>query len=231
MRKKLLSLALAVVMCLSLAPVALAAEGVAGFNDVPQGVWYWDDLEYALYNGYISGTSSDTFSPNAPFSRGMCVTILGRMVGAATTGGSSRFEDVSPESWYGPYVAWAADKGYVNGVSKTEFKPDQTITFQEMAVILDNYIKKSGVSLSGYTPSEEYTDAATVSTWAKSSVEAVRGYGLLPTVDGAVRPRASVSRAEATVALVRLAKAAGLGHAPVEQPKPPNYRGDSQVRA
>ena len=73
MRKKLLSLALALVMCLSLVSSALAAETVSAadkFTDVPNGAWYLDELEYAVHNGYISGTSASTFSPDAQVTRG-----------------------------------------------------------------------------------------------------------------------------------------------------------------
>ena len=71
MRKKLLSLALALVMCLSLVSSALAAETVSAadkFTDVPNGKWYLDELEYAVHNGYISGTSAST--PDTPVHTG-----------------------------------------------------------------------------------------------------------------------------------------------------------------
>ena len=74
--KKLISLMVAMVMCLSLVPSAFAAEAasVDKFTDVPADAWYRDELAYALHNGYISGTSETTFAPDALVTRGQCVT-------------------------------------------------------------------------------------------------------------------------------------------------------------
>lgn len=219
MRKKWLSLALALVMCLSLMPSAFAAEsggGVEKFTDVPADAWYREELDYAVRNGYISGTSASTFSPSANLSRSQFVTILGRMLNVDTSlYTSSKFEDVNASSWYGPYVAWAADKGYVNGTSSTTFSPDSNLTTEQMGVVMSNYISKSGVVLTPSSTFTGYADAANISGWAKSGMDVMAQYDLLP-VDGKgnVSPRKAATRAEAAVSLVRLAQSAGWGTAP-----------------
>ena len=221
--KKLVSIMLVLVMVLSLVPSAFAAEVSAAdkFTDVPANAWYLDELNYAVANGYISGTSSTTFSPDATITRGQFVTILGRMLNVSTSGGNTKFTDVDAGSWYAPYVAWAAQNGYVNGTSSTTFSPEATITVEQMGVIVSNYISKSGVDLSGYTASAAYKDSSSISSWAVSSMELMQQYGLLVTdVSGNVNPHKSVNRAEGTVSLVRLAKATGLGVEPVIEQKP-----------
>lgn len=228
MRKKWLSLALALVMCLSLMPSAFAAEsggGVEKFTDVPADAWYREELDYAVRNGYISGTSASTFSPSANLSRSQFVTILGRMLNVDTSlYTSSKFEDVNASSWYGPYVAWAADKGYVNGTSSTTFSPDSNLTTEQMGVVMSNYISKSGVVLTPSSTFTGYADAANISGWAKSGMDVMAQYDLLP-VDGKgnVSPRKAATRAEAAVSLVRLAQSAGWGTAPTEQVPTSDY--------
>lgn len=213
----MLSLALALILALSLMPSAFAAEGVGGFTDVPSGAWYTEELAYALENGYVSGTSASSFSPDANVSRAQFVTMLGRMLDVNTADYTAKkFDDVDPSSWYGPYVSWAAEKGYVNGVSKTAFAPNNNITFQEMGVILSNYIDKSGVVLTPSSTFSGYADFGSVSPWAQSSMMVMAMYDLLPvSADGAVRPGSSVTRAEAVVSLVRLAKGDGKGGNPI----------------
>lgn len=225
MRKKLLSLALALVMCLSVVPSAFAAERVSKFTDVPADAWYREELDYAVYNGYISGTSATTFNPDALVSRAQFVVIIGRMLKVDTSAyTSSKFEDVDPKSWYGPYVAWAADKGYVNGTSSTTFSPDSNLTTEQMGVVMSNYISKSGVVLTPSSTFTGYADAANISGWAKSGMDVMAQYDLLP-VDGKgnVSPRKAATRAEAAVSLVRLAQSAGWGTAPAEQVPTSDY--------
>lgn len=217
--KKLISMCLSLVMVLALVPSALAAESdratPSKFTDVPADAWYWNELDYAMYNGYISGTSATTFSPDSPVTRGQFVTILGRMLRVDADNGTTWFMDVPETAFYAPYVGWAASKKYVNGTSSTTFAPNNNITVEQMGAILANYIRISETVLTGTTPQEQYTDVGTISGWAKDNMELMRQYDLLP-VDGKgnVSPRKAVSRAEATVSLVRLAKAAGWGTEP-----------------
>lgn len=141
-------------------------------------------MEYAVYNGYISGTSATTFSPEGNITRGQFVTILGRMLKVDTSAyTSSKFEDVDMKSWYGPYVAWAASEGYVNGTSSTTFAPGNNITVEQMGTILANYIRKSGVVLTGTHPMVPYADSGTISTWARVNMELMREHNLLPVTE------------------------------------------------
>lgn len=224
--KKFVSLILSLAVCISLVPTVFAVETVSAdnkFADVPAGAWYLDDLNYALANGYISGTGDNTFSPEGNITRGQFVTILGRMLGVSTASGVTKFTDVAETSYYAPYVGWAAQNGYVNGTSDTTFAPDALITFEQMGTILANYISKTGVELTGYSASEAYKDTSSISQWAAANMEVMRQYGLIPTdASGNVRPQTPVNRAEGTVSLVRLAKATGLGEEPtIIQPPTP----------
>lgn len=232
--KKLISLMVAMVMCLSLVPSAFAAEvnrySPAKFTDVPAGSWYWDDLYYAQYNGFITGTSGTTFSPDDPVTRGQFVSILCRALGIQTTQAQPLeddiFDDVQFATWYGPYVIYAYHQGWVSGVGDRKFAPGNTITFAQMGTLIANYLNKSGVVVVATLPPTTYEDASSIAGWAKGNMELMAKYNLLPTdASGNVRPNQVVTRAEATVALVRLAKATGLGK------EPPALTGNEAVSA
>lgn len=215
--KKLISVFLMVVMALALVPGAFAAEAasVDKFTDVPADAWYRDELAYALYNGYISGTSDETFDSDALVDRGQFVTILGRMLQVDADNGTTWFTDVPETAFYAPCVGWAASKKYVDGTSSTTFAPEVSITFEQMGTILANYICNTGVVVVAALPPTTYKDAASIAGWAKGSMELMAKYSLLPTdAAGNVNPQKAVTCAEATVALVRLAKATGLGTEP-----------------
>ena len=90
MKKRILSLLLVFAMVFSLIPsTALAVADTKGasaeqanpFADVKETDWFYDAVQYARVNGFFSGTSKTTFEPNGTMTRGMFVTVLGRMAG------------------------------------------------------------------------------------------------------------------------------------------------------
>jgi uncharacterized protein YfaS (alpha-2-macroglobulin family) len=53
------------------------------------------------------------------------------------------FNDVQ-EQWFAPYVCYAKDKGYIEGYSKTEFKPEKNINYAEAIKIVYNVFNDPG---------------------------------------------------------------------------------------
>lgn len=54
---------------------------------------------------------------------------------------TSKFGDVTVDRWYAGAVAWAAANGIVSGIAKDEFAPNAAISRQDMAVIIERYLK------------------------------------------------------------------------------------------
>lgn len=149
MKKRIISLLLVVSMVLSLLPVSALAAGTkdttadSPFTDVKPGDWCYDAVLYAKANGFFSGTSETTFSPNGTMTRGMFVTVLGRMAGIdpAKYGGDTGFTDVPEGMYYAPYVKWAAQYGITGGTGDGRFSPDALITRQQMAALFVRYFE------------------------------------------------------------------------------------------
>lgn len=51
------------------------------FADVAPAAWYYDAVGFAYANGLFNGTSETAFSPDVSMTRGMFVTVLGRLAG------------------------------------------------------------------------------------------------------------------------------------------------------
>lgn len=224
--KKLVSLLLTLMMVLAVVPSAFAADTADKFTDVPSDAWYKSELDYAVFNGYISGTSDTTFSPDSNVTRGQFVTIFGKSMGSiaiapdyisVTTNITNPFVDVSSDSYYGPYVIGMFNKGIVNGTSSTTFSPDAPITVEQMGTILGNFINNYlSVDDSRLDPADVYKDTAEISQWAKDGMEVMRKCDLLVVdANGNVNPHKYVTRAECAVTIVRLAKGIGKGITPV----------------
>lgn len=134
MKKRILSLLLVFAMVFSLIPsTALAVADTQGasaeqanpFADVKETDWFYDAVQYARVNGFFSGTSKTTFEPNGTMTRGMFVTVLGRMAGvdADRYQSVSSFSDVPADAYYAPYVAWAVKHGGHGWYGRREVLP------------------------------------------------------------------------------------------------------------
>ena len=68
---------------------------VSTFTDIA-GHWAKDAIEYVTDKALFNGTTATTFSPNEGMTRGMFVTVLGRMAGAdiSAYNTQSQFADV-----------------------------------------------------------------------------------------------------------------------------------------
>lgn len=150
------------------------------FTDVKKGVnWGYEDIAYAYEKGLMNGTSETTFSPQVTTSRGMIVTILHRLCGEPTATGKCPFADVKPGSYYEKAIAWAAEKGIVDGYSAEQFGPDDPITREQMAAILYRYAKFKRCDVSKKADLSKFTDAASISSYAKDAIAWANAEGLI----------------------------------------------------
>ena len=144
------------------------------FEDVPSGKWYSEAVDYCFDNSLMFGTGDGTsFSPNAPFTRGMFVTVLARIdkTNLDDYSGTS-FTDVKASKWYAPAVEWAFQNQYTSGVGNQKFAPEKGLTRETLAMFLYNYTaKKYGAqSLASGASLSSYADKAKVSAWAQDAV-------------------------------------------------------------
>ena len=137
--------------------------------------WAESAIKEAVNKGLFSGTTEITFSPDKEMTRGMFVTVLGRMSGEKISG-KSTFKDVDNSQYYAPYVAWANKNGIVSGTSSTTFSPNSPVTCEQAAAILVKYAKYKGVALGTKSISPSTTG---VSSWAKDSVVAAGKGGII----------------------------------------------------
>lgn len=92
----------------------------------------------ATENGYISGYADKTFKPFNNVSRGEFVALLDRfgMLEKSKKKSDKTFVDVD-NHWSKDYVYKAVAEGIISGKSESTFCPDDTITLEEILIILD----------------------------------------------------------------------------------------------
>lgn len=179
------------------------------FADVAKGSWYYEGVRYAYENGLMSGTGEGTFSPDLPTSRGMLVTILYRLAGSPAAGSAS-FTDVVKGQWYADGVAWASANGVVSGYPDGSFRPNDTITREQMAAILYQYARIQGKLDDSRADLSIFSDLDSLSAYAKEPMSWAVAQGLFSGVSAdTLAPGGSTTRAQAAVILTAFSKAQG----------------------
>jgi len=174
------------------------------FTDVNSGHWFFDYVMNVYDNGLMIGTSHNEFSPNAPLTRAMIVTILWREAGAPVVGGTSQFSDVATSgTWYADAIRWAAANDVVLGFGDGNFRPGQNVTRQHLALILARYADFAGVELAAGDQAN-FADNALVHNYATTAVARLSAAGIIQGRPGNVfDPAGNATRAEAATMMDR----------------------------
>ena len=213
MKKRLISLALVLVLALSLLPVAALAADYDDFTDLKKDVWYTPYINFVLEKGYFIGMSDTEFAPNDNMTRAMFVTVIARMEGVEVdNAAATQFEDVKTGVWYTGSVAWAAANGIVEGYEDGSFRPGNNVTRREMAAIMARYIAWVEENTNKYAVESDknvtFADQAEIdaAAWAKEAVATCVNFGLLEGYpDGTFGGKRNSTRAEVAAVIERLA--------------------------
>lgn len=185
-------------------PARPAAPVGLPFADVSSSDWFYNDVRYVYEKGIMDGTGADRFSPNAPLTRAMIVTILYRMAGSPSVSGSSDFTDVATGKWFAKAVAWAAANGIVNGYGSGLFGPNDPVTREQLAAILYRYAVYGGMT--AVTLEENlggFADTAQLSAYAIQAMNWAVGQGLINGSGSNLVPKAQATRAQVAAIIHR----------------------------
>lgn len=185
------------------------------FTDVKDNSWFKEAADYCSCTGLIAGTDDGSaFSPFMVCSRAMVVSVLYRLSGSPDVWQSNPFSDVKDNFWYTDAIVWAAGKGIVSGIGDGKFAPNDDITREQLASIMERYAKFCGLRdpdchmmLAGFP------DADKVSSWAGNGMSWAVCAGMISgkpnAADGRnyLDPKGTATRAEFASILLRYIKA------------------------
>ncbi len=180
------------------------------FTDVKKSDWFYTNVEYAVNNKLMNGTTATTFAPSENLTRAMLIAILYRAEGEPAVNKSIPFSDVAVNAYYANAVIWAQQNGIVNGVTENAFAPDNNITREQIAAIMFRFAKYKGydVSVGESTNILSYTDARDVSEYAVSAMQYAVGSGLMKgKTESTINPLDNATRAEIAAILQRFIEA------------------------
>ncbi|MFE4197245.1 S-layer homology domain-containing protein [Paenarthrobacter sp. NPDC056912] len=124
---------------------ATATEGVRGFDDVPLGAQFQDEIQWLANRGISTGWESNgarTYQPLSPVNRDAMAAFMYRLSGspAFTAPKVSPFKDLPSDAKFYKEITWLADKGISTGweeADKTKtYRPLQPVNRDAMAAFM-----------------------------------------------------------------------------------------------
>lgn len=184
-----------------------ADKAASLFVDVPSSAWYFDYVMYAYEKGLMNGTSSNTFQPKAPMTRAMLVYTLYKMAGTPEVKGDYEMPADIGNGWYKSAVEWALSNGITLKSSNEKFKPNDSVTREELADLLWKYAKykEMDVTKGKYPGVYNYADVFAVSPELRDGFDWACSTGIITgTSNGTkVSPNKVATRAEVAAMLKR----------------------------
>lgn len=175
------------------------APSTVVFEDVPATYWGYDYIMDLYNNGIVNGVTATQFMPESNVTRAEFTKMAVGIFGLTATSTVSPFSDVSDSDWFAPYVIAASEAGIVQGITDTEFGPDENITREQMATIIGRQYGTTS------TEAVSFTDAASIESYALPYVAALVEAGYLTgDENGAFNPKNNATRAESAALLDRV---------------------------
>lgn len=159
--------------------------------------WATDYILDAYYKGFITYTDVFTEIIDRKYFCEILYNLFYSLGYTSGINGISKFEDIDSEA-----VNVLASMGIIEGRDKKTFAPDDNITREEIAVIINRIIECSNIHTESVT--FIYEDDADISEWAKDSVYNIAGTGIMYGDEIRFEPKANCSKEQAIAVLMRL---------------------------
>ncbi|NLN48922.1 MAG: DUF4430 domain-containing protein [Clostridiales bacterium] len=161
-------------------------------------IWAADAIIRATQRGFISG-SDKKLNPKSNVTRAEFTKIMALVLGLDIDADKGiNFADINEGDWFYPYVNAAYKAKIIEGYGN-KFSPSDTITREQIAVIIGRALKLSAVK-----SDVEIKDMDNVSVWARADVETVVTLGLIVGNDNMFAPGSPATKEMATVVAMRV---------------------------
>ena len=172
-------------------------------------------VEALAARGILNGRSTDLFDPEGLVTRAEFCAMVVRALGLEPVFSAVSFADVSKDDWFCSAVQTAYAYGIINGVSEAAFAPNDSITREQVCVMLTRAARLCGAD-TAMTPAAVrdalavYTDYRSIGTWAQEEAAFCVASGIYAPQTAAFEPACAFSRAEMAASLFSLLNFADL---------------------
>jgi hypothetical protein len=167
------------------------------FLDVPKSHWAFTATKNNKDRGWIAGISATHFGVNNSLPREQLAVILVRATKLAIqTPEQPSFQDVPTSHWAYSYIETAKANGLMKGINTVTFGRGQTVTRDQVAVILARLSKQSPTS----NETNPFTDVD-ATHWAYKEILLMKELGIFKGSNGAFMPSEKLTRGQLALVL------------------------------
>jgi len=165
-------------------------------------------VTYLASQGIILGESAAVFGPDDNITRIQLAIEIVKAIGPVDMNADGYFSDIGRNDSNRPYAGTAKNAGIISGYTDGTFKPDITITKDQIVAIAARTLwgEMRYTSDPGFEQyAGRFTDADSIPVWARSDIAKAESKALFPhTSSGAFSPSSDMTRAGAAVIVKRL---------------------------
>ncbi|QOX62577.1 hypothetical protein FRZ06_04065 [Anoxybacterium hadale] len=186
-------------------PVQVGAS-VVDFADTNTH-WAREYIGRLAARGIVNGMGNNYYLPDDSLTRAQFLTMLAKTIYGLDTKQTvaAGFTDVPESEWFYSYVNWGFANGIVKGIDETTFAPNEKITREQMAIMMNNFANYTSLVLPETNTSVNFTDAAVISPWATESVTKIVSSGIMGGYpEGNYIPQGNATRAEAATVVYKM---------------------------
>ncbi len=174
--------------------------------------WADGDICQLAARMVVNGVDKYNYLPEGEVTRAQFAAILTRALDLQGENTSKNFSDVKGDEWFAQNVNTAVAFGMIEGYPDGTFKPNASITRQEVASMVTRALDIAGEKQkSNASTVERFKDASTIGGWAKEAVARAVDNGIINGYpDGSFAPQQTCTRAEAAVMVKRMLNSLGF---------------------
>ena len=201
--KRLLTFAFTMAMAFLLVLPVQAAS--VSFEDVPEGVWYYDAVMACAEKGLVSGVGNNQFAPDKTMTRVEFITVVVRYLYPDTI----KNYDGDKSQWWTFYYNIAIQEGLIKTTEFTAADMSVGMSRQEMALVISRALAELGQTPDKIVSSSKIPDYATIGSYYKDAVRVTYTAGIISGTDssGTFSPMGTLTRGQACTVLYRLTEA------------------------
>lgn len=183
--------------------VEFPEEPKISFTDIEKASdWAKGSIIKAAEFDLMKGKGNNIFDPQGKVTRAEFATILTNLFELeAFDDAKEVFTDVKADAWYYDAVMKAYKAGIITGKGNNKFAPEDSITREEMAVMITR-----ALALDTVVKGEEIKDIDEAHDWAVYSIKLMSQLGIMTGADGKFKPSEKVTREMAAAIIVRVSE-------------------------